>query len=201
MPDGEGLLATWPPPPSTAGTITSGGRTGCEHGDVVLGVGRGDLSLRHGAVDERDLHARRPVDDVEGREDRASSIDDHPGAEPRVLALRARDLRLDPDEGRQDLLVHGRGGRRLRLRSSIAFLTTPEAIVPTCARSSGGGEESRVDDDPGRDDPGREPRRYGEPSSPADRTTRAGRLLDGGLIPCESRFPARSPSQTHPGRS
>ncbi len=29
-------------------------------------------------------------------------------------------------------------------RSSIAFFTTPEAIVPTCARSSGDGDESRV---------------------------------------------------------
>ena len=67
-----------------------------------------------------------------------------PVPSPSLSPLRRGAPRLDLDERRQDLLVHDRRGRRCRpLDPRSPSSTTSEAIVPTCARSSGVGE-SRV---------------------------------------------------------
>ena len=60
---------TWAPPPSTAGTTTSGRRGRRQHRDVVVGVGRPDRRRRLGAVGERDPDAPGALDDVERGED------------------------------------------------------------------------------------------------------------------------------------
>ena len=58
---------------------------------------------------------RRTVDDVKGGEDRPASVDDHAGAEPcAFFTFRRSTLRLDLDEGRENLLIRGRGARGRR---------------------------------------------------------------------------------------
>ena len=109
----------------------------------------GSVEAIHGrrarAVDERDADALGTVDDVEGGEDRAGAVDDHAGAEAGVGVTRRR--LASPRSGRG---TAGSAGTRVAdaggfdSRSSIAFSTTSEAIFPTSAWSSGGGDVSRL---------------------------------------------------------
>ena len=105
---------TWPAPPSTAGTIGCGGRSGTSTAMSLSGVGGDDLAVRPRAVDEGQPDRRRAVDHVERGQDRPTRVDDHPGAEPGAVPVRRRAARLDLHERGQDLLVDDRRGRRRR---------------------------------------------------------------------------------------
>ena len=144
MPDGVRHVTDLAAATEHGGDDRLGAVLGLEHGDVVLRVGRGDRGRGLGAVDEGDADVRGALDDVQRGHDRAVGVDDHARAEAGGIALVGGALGLDLDERGQDLLVGDGDGAGADWRFSIAFLTTPDAIVLTCAWSSGGGDESRV---------------------------------------------------------
>ena len=87
----------------------------------------------------------RAVDDVKRGEDRrrcALTITPAPSPWPSPFAAESS-VSIWTSDGRicWYTVAEVAGADR---RSSIAFFTTPEAILPACASSSGGGDESRL---------------------------------------------------------